>query len=159
VLGKRSEKLNPHFEPNAAIPVDGDVATGLRLLCTHCVPDKATAFRYHARELGRTCLASDDSEGDTIELLELNGGRRHGNFPFLGPWAHFFCECTTLNRILESTEPSNSKESTTLETIAFRKQTASRPRGTEKFALRHSDVASNLSLVAIVGLLGPNRAR
>jgi hypothetical protein len=129
------------------------------LLRAHCVPDEATAFRYHARELGRTCLASDDSEGDTIELLELNGGRRHGTFPFLGPWAHFFCQCTTLNRFLECTEPSNSQERTTRWMIAFWKQTPCRPRGTGKFALRHSDVASNLSLVAIVSLLGPNRAR
>src|SRR5260370_42695542 len=32
VLGKRSKKLHAHLEPNAAIPIDGDVATGLRLL-------------------------------------------------------------------------------------------------------------------------------
>jgi hypothetical protein len=143
VLRKRSEKLNPHFEPNAAIPIDGDVATGLRLLCAHCVPDEATAFRNHARELGRTCLASDDSEGDTIQLLEMNGGRRHGTFPFLGPWAHFFFECTTLNRFLECIEPSNSQEHTTLWMIAFCKQTPCRPSRTGKSALRQSDMASN----------------
>jgi hypothetical protein len=57
------------------------VATGFRLLRAHFVPDQATALRYYARALGRSRLASDDSEGDTIELLELNGARRHGTSP------------------------------------------------------------------------------
>ena len=70
-------KLHPHLEPNAAIPIDGDVATGLCLLRTHRVPDQATALRYQARELGRARLASDDGERDTIESLDLDGVRRH----------------------------------------------------------------------------------
>ncbi len=88
-LGEWSVKLNTYFEPNGAIPIDGDVATGLRLLCTHFVPYQATALRYYAGEFGRVCLASDDSDGDTLELLELNGGRRHGVFPITAGVAHF----------------------------------------------------------------------
>ncbi len=80
-LDKWSEKLNTYLEPDAAVPIDGYVATGLRLLCTHFVPYEATALWYDAREFGRFCLASDDSDGDTLELLELNGGRRHGTLP------------------------------------------------------------------------------
>ena len=73
LLGKRSVNLHPHLEPNAAIPIDSDVATALRLLRTYCIPNQATALRYHARELGRLGLAPDDGEGSTIELLELYG--------------------------------------------------------------------------------------
>ena len=65
LLDKRSVKLHPDFQANAAVPIDGYVATGLRLLRTHCVPDQPTALRHDARKLGRARLASDDSEGDT----------------------------------------------------------------------------------------------
>ena len=72
LLGKRSIKLHPDFQANAAVPIDGDVATGSRLLRTHCVPDQPTALRHDARKLRRAHLASDDSEGDNIELFELD---------------------------------------------------------------------------------------
>jgi hypothetical protein len=42
LLGKRSIKLHPDFQANAAVPIDGDVATGARLLRTHCIPDQPT---------------------------------------------------------------------------------------------------------------------
>lgn len=83
VLGKRPMKLHPHLEPNAAIPIDSDVATCLCLLRTHDVPDQATALRYDASEIGRARLASDDGERDTIESLELDGVRRHAALPLL----------------------------------------------------------------------------
>src|SRR5262249_17360838 len=72
LLGKRSIKLHPDFQANAAVPIDGDVATGSRLLRKHCIPDQPTALRHDARKLGRARLASDDSEGHTIELVELD---------------------------------------------------------------------------------------
>jgi len=62
LLGKWSIKLHAHLEPNVAIPVDRDVATGPRLLCPHRVPDDTAALRYHAREFGGAGLASDDGE-------------------------------------------------------------------------------------------------
>ena len=88
-LSKWSVQLNTYLEPNAAIPIDCYVATGLRLLCTHFVPYQTTALRYDAGELGRSRLALDDSDGDTLELLELNGGRRHGRTLIRLAWAHF----------------------------------------------------------------------
>src|SRR5262249_52180659 len=42
LLGKWSIKLHPDFQANAAVPIDGDVATGSRLLGTHCIPDQPT---------------------------------------------------------------------------------------------------------------------
>ncbi len=72
LLGKRSIKFHSDFQTNSAVPIDGDVATGSRLLRTHCVPDQPTALRHDARKLGRARLASDDSERDTIELVELD---------------------------------------------------------------------------------------
>jgi hypothetical protein len=48
------------------------VATGLRLLRTHGIPDQPTALRHDARKLGRAGPASDDSEGHTVELVELD---------------------------------------------------------------------------------------
>ena len=41
LVGKRFLKLHPHLEPNAAIPINGDVATGSYLLPTHHIPDEA----------------------------------------------------------------------------------------------------------------------
>jgi hypothetical protein len=70
-------KLHADLESNAAIPVDGDMTTGLHLLRTHRCPHQATALRYEARKLGRARLASDDGERDTIESLELDGVRCH----------------------------------------------------------------------------------
>ena len=48
LLGKRSIKLHPDFEANAAVPIDGNVATGSRFLRTHCIPDQPTALRHEA---------------------------------------------------------------------------------------------------------------
>ena len=76
LLGKGSIKLHPDFQANAAVPIHGYVATGSRLLRTHCIPDQATALRHDARKLGRAGLASDDSEGHAIELVELDCRRR-----------------------------------------------------------------------------------
>jgi hypothetical protein len=75
---KRSKKLYTHLEPNGAIPIDSDVATGLCLLRADFVPDQTTTLWHDAREFGRFRLAADDSERDAVELLKLNGGRRHG---------------------------------------------------------------------------------
>jgi hypothetical protein len=88
-LGKRSQKLHSHLEPNAAIPLDRDVATYLRLLRTHDIPDQPATLRHHAREFGRARLASDHCEGNTTDLPELNRGRRH-EIPLIAlPWTHF----------------------------------------------------------------------
>jgi hypothetical protein len=76
LLGKRSIKLHPDFQANAAVPIDGDVTTGSRLLSTHYVPDQPTALRHDARKLGCAGLASDDSEGDAIKLVELDSRER-----------------------------------------------------------------------------------
>src|SRR5262249_35569832 len=78
LLGKQSMKFHPYLKANAAVPINRDMATRLRLLRAHGIPDHTTAFRYHARELGRTRLASDDGERDTAQSLELDGVRRHG---------------------------------------------------------------------------------
>jgi hypothetical protein len=86
LLGKRSIKLHPDLQMNAAVPIDGDVATGSRLLRTHCVPDQPTALRHDARKLGRGRLASDNSEGHTIELVELDCRGGQWTLPYnLGP--------------------------------------------------------------------------
>ena len=86
LLGKRSIKFNSDFQANAAVPIDGDVATGARLLRTHCIPDQPTALRHDARKLGRAGLASDHSEGHTIELVELDCRGRQWTLPYnLGP--------------------------------------------------------------------------
>ena len=85
---KWSEKLNTYLEPDAAVPIDGYVMTGLRLLCTHFVPYRPQ-HRYDAREFDAAWR--HDATGH-FELLELNGGRRHG-LSLLRLWAHFFCEC------------------------------------------------------------------
>ena len=46
LLGKRSIKFHPDFQTNAAVPIDGDVATSPRFLRTHCIPDQpSTAAR------------------------------------------------------------------------------------------------------------------
>jgi hypothetical protein len=58
------------------------VATGSRLLRTHCLPDQPTALRHDARKLGRARLASDDSERDTIELVELDCRGRQWALPY-----------------------------------------------------------------------------
>ena len=86
LLGKWSKKLHPDFQANAAVPIDGDVATGSRFLRTHCIPDQPTALRHDARKLGRAGLASDHSEGHTIELVELDCRGRQWTLPYnLGP--------------------------------------------------------------------------
>ncbi len=86
LFGKRSIKLHPDFEANAAVPIDGDVATGSRLLRTHRIPDQPTALRHDARKLGRARLPLDDSEGHTIELVELDCRGRQWTLPYnLGP--------------------------------------------------------------------------
>jgi len=60
--------------------------TGARLLRTHCIPDQPTALRHDARKLGRAGLASDHSEGHTIELVELDCRGRQWTLPYnLGP--------------------------------------------------------------------------
>jgi hypothetical protein len=46
LLGKRSVKLHAHLETNAAIPIDGNVTTGVGLLRTHGVPDQSAALGY-----------------------------------------------------------------------------------------------------------------
>ena len=90
LLGKRSVKFHPDFQTNAAVPIDGDVATGSRLLRTHCIPDQPTALRHDARKLGRARLPSDDCDGHTIELVELDCRARQWSLPYLGdrprPW-------------------------------------------------------------------------
>jgi allophanate hydrolase len=78
---QRSIKLHPDFQANAAVPIDGDVATGARLLRTHCIPYQPTALRHDARKLGRARLASDHSEGHTIELVELDCRGRQWTLP------------------------------------------------------------------------------
>jgi hypothetical protein len=56
------------------------------LLRTHCIPDQPTALRHDARKLGRAGLASDHSEGHTIELVELDCRGRQWTLPYnLGP--------------------------------------------------------------------------
>ena len=86
LLGKRSIKFHPDFQANAPVPIDGDVATGARLLRTHGIPDQPTALRHDARKLGRAGLASDHSEGHTIELVELDCRGRQWTLPYnLGP--------------------------------------------------------------------------
>ena len=82
LLGKRSKKLHPDFQANAAVPINSDVATGSRLLRTHCIPDQPTALRHDARKLGRARLASDDSEGHIIESVELDGRGRQWILPY-----------------------------------------------------------------------------
>jgi hypothetical protein len=77
LIDKRAMELHSNFESNAAIPIDGDVATGLCLLRAHGLPDHAAALRYHSRELGRIGLASNDGERDAFESLKLNGVRSH----------------------------------------------------------------------------------
>jgi hypothetical protein len=82
----RPEMRCPGYGANAAVPIDGDVATGARLLRTHCIPDQPTALRHDARKLGRARLASDHSEGHTIELVELDCRGRQWTLPYnLGP--------------------------------------------------------------------------
>ena len=81
LLGKRSIKLHPDFQANSAVPIDCDVATGSCLLRTHCVPDQPAALRHDTRKLGRACLASDDSEGDTIEFVEPDCRGRQWTLP------------------------------------------------------------------------------
>ena len=59
---------------------------GPGLLRAHCIPDQPTALRHDARKLGRAGLASDDSEGHTIELVELDCGGCQWTLPYnLGP--------------------------------------------------------------------------
>jgi hypothetical protein len=53
-------------------PGGNDVATGSRLLRTHCVPDQPAALGHDTRKFGNARLASDDSEGEAIELVELD---------------------------------------------------------------------------------------
>jgi hypothetical protein len=77
-----SIKLHPDFKVNAAVPIDGDVATGPRLLRTHCIPDQPTALGHDARKLGRAGLASDHSEGHTIELVELDCRGHQWTLPY-----------------------------------------------------------------------------
>ena len=76
-LDKRPMNLDPGFQANAAVPIDGDVAAGRRLLCLHCVPDQPTALRHQARKLGRVRPAPDDSEGHARELVGLDRRGRH----------------------------------------------------------------------------------
>src|SRR6516225_2925189 len=86
LLGKRSIKFHPDFQANAPVPIDGDVATGARLPRTHCIPDQPTALRHDARKLGRARMASDHSERQTIELVELDCSGRQWTLPYdLGP--------------------------------------------------------------------------
>lgn len=77
VLGKRSEQLDAHFEPNAAIPVDGDVAAASRLLRSHGIPNQATTLWYDTRKFGCAHLAPDDGERDTLARLDLDDVWRH----------------------------------------------------------------------------------
>jgi hypothetical protein len=77
VFGKRSEELNPHLEPYAAIPVDGDMAAASSLLCSHNIPDQATALWYDARELGYARLTPDNGERDGLATLDVDDVRRH----------------------------------------------------------------------------------
>src|SRR5262249_8788328 len=49
---------------------------------THCIPDQPTALRHDARKLGRARLTSDDSEGHTIELVELDCRGRQWTLPY-----------------------------------------------------------------------------
>jgi hypothetical protein len=51
LLDKRSKELHTDFEPNAAVPINGDVATSTCLLRAYGGPDQAAALRHHAREL------------------------------------------------------------------------------------------------------------
>lgn len=82
-------KLHAHLKVNAAIPIDSDVTTGLYLLRTHRIPNQAATLRYHARELGRACLASDDREWNTGESQELDGvGGPHENRHIRGRVIH-----------------------------------------------------------------------
>ena len=85
-LSERSIKLHPDFQANAAVPIDGDVATGSRLLRTHCIPDQPTALRHDARKLGCARLPSDDYEGHTIELVELDCRGRQWTLPIALRW-------------------------------------------------------------------------
>jgi hypothetical protein len=82
LLGKQSIKLHPYFQTNAAVPIDSNVATGSRLLRPHCIPDQPTALRHDARKLGCAGLASDDCEGHTIELVELDCRGRQWTVPY-----------------------------------------------------------------------------
>src|SRR5262249_49126024 len=64
LLGKRSIKLHPDFQANAAVPIDGDAATGSRLLRTHCIPNQPTALRHDARKLGGARLSALPPKAD-----------------------------------------------------------------------------------------------
>ena len=77
VLRKRSEQLDANFEPYAAIPIDGDVATAARLLRSHGIPDQAAILRHNTRELGCVRLAPDNGERNRLAPMDFDDVRRH----------------------------------------------------------------------------------
>jgi hypothetical protein len=85
-LGKLSIELQSYFQANPVVPIDGDVATGSRLLRTHCVPEQPTALRHDARKLGRVRLASDDSKGTLSSWSSRTAGDVKGLFLIRLSW-------------------------------------------------------------------------
>ena len=75
LLSERPQQLDPDFQPNTPIPIDGDVAPAPRILSPHRVPNQAAALRYYPRQLRRARRASNDSERPTGELLQVHGVR------------------------------------------------------------------------------------
>ena len=69
LLDKRPFQLDAHLEADRSVPVDGDVATSLRLLCAGDIPDQSAALGDHARQLAAAHAAADDAERNAVEML------------------------------------------------------------------------------------------
>src|SRR3982751_677248 len=70
-LAECSLQFDTHFEADGVVPVDGNVATCLRVLRTCRVPYQATTLRHDARQLRCACLSSKDREWNARELLKV----------------------------------------------------------------------------------------
>jgi hypothetical protein len=64
--------LNPDFQADAPVPIDGNVSATLEVVGAQKLPDQAATFGYEPGQIGRAGTAPHYCDGNGAELLEVN---------------------------------------------------------------------------------------
>src|SRR4051812_10858204 len=72
-----SVELDADLQPDAAVPINRDVASALRMLRADRIPHETAALGHDARQLGWTDLPANHRHGNARYVFDANDVRRH----------------------------------------------------------------------------------
>lgn len=64
--------LNANFQPDAPVPVNGNIPATLELMGVQKLPDQAAAFGYEPGQIGSAGTAPHHRDGNRAELTEVS---------------------------------------------------------------------------------------